>query len=277
MSASRAPAVPAAVDRTRQPHPAPRVRAATPFPYADRSAHVRSVYQHAASGYDRCYRRLWLRVAGEAGERALLAQVVTSARGLAHPDVLDAGAGTGALSRRLIAGLPGVHPVLVDLSPAMLARSADLHDPRVFARVEALPFPDASFDVVMCAWVIETVDDPRQVVQELLRVLRPGGTLVYSCCSRPASRTDRWRTAPLRAVVHALFAGHFLDETQTPFHDCDTSSRRTYAGGAVTVVSLGTCCRVLGPAATTVDLRLAATAAAATATATGGMRFASVS
>ena len=46
------------------------------------------------------------------------------------------------------------------------------------------------------------------------------------------------------AVVHAVFAGHFLDDTQTPFHDCDVSSRRTFAGGAVTVVSLGTCCEV---------------------------------
>ena len=240
-------AVLGAAERTRPQRPAPRARVALRHQQAGRSGHVRSVYQHAASGYDRCYRRLWLRVAGEAGERAMLAHVVQSAGGLPHPRVLDAGAGTGALSRRLTAGLPGVHPVLVDLSPAMLARAADLRDPRVVARVESLPFPDASFDVVMCAWVIETVDEPRAAVHELLRVLRPGGTLVYSCCSRPGSRTDRWRSAPLRAVVHALFAGHFLDETQTPFHDCDTSSRRTYAGGVVTVVTLGTCCRVPAP------------------------------
>jgi ubiquinone/menaquinone biosynthesis C-methylase UbiE len=227
--------------RRHLPHRAVSTGAGGP---AARSAHVRSVYERAASGYDRYYRRLWLAVAGDAGERAMLAQVTRLAGRLPSPRVLDAGAGTGALSRRLAAGLPGVHPVLTDLSPAMLARAADRGDPRVVAAVEALPFPDDAFDVVMCAWVIETVDDPRAAVTELLRVLRPGGVLVYSFCSRPASRVQRWRTGPMRAIVHALFAGHFLDETHTPFHDCDVSTRRTFAGGAVTVISLGTCCEV---------------------------------
>lgn len=129
------------------------------------------MYQRAASGYDRYYRRVWLRVAGEAGERAMLDRVIAALQAVPGPRVLDAGAGTGALSRRLALALPGVHPVLADLSPAMLARAADLEDARVVARVEHLPFDDATFDVVMCAWVIETVDEPRAAVRELLRVL----------------------------------------------------------------------------------------------------------
>lgn len=219
------------------------VAAAWPWS-ARRSPHVRSVYQRVAGRYDRYYRRAWLAVAGGAAEDVMLAHIIPVLSDRASPLVLDAGAGTGGLSRELAKALPTVHPVLVDLSPAMLAEAADLHDPRALATLNALPFPSAQFDVVMSAWVIETVDDPRAVITELLRVLRPGGLLIYSFCSRPGRRRDRWRTAPLRALVHAFFAGHFLTEAQIPFHDCHMSRRSTFAGGAVTVVSLGTCCTV---------------------------------
>lgn len=212
-----------------------------------RSAHVLTVYERAAARYDLVWRRLWLRVAGGVAEQAMLDAVVEVASSLHSPRVLDAGAGTGALSRRLAAALPGLHPVLVDLSPAMLAAAADLGDPRAVASVDRLPFADEAFDVVVSAWVIETVDDPVAAVSEMLRVLRPGGLLAYSFCSRPVRRRDRWRTAPTRAVVHALFAGHFLREEQTPFHDCAVSRRRSFSGGAATVVQLGRCCSV-GPA-----------------------------
>ena len=45
---------------------------------------------------------------------------------------------------------------------------------------EPLPFPDASFDVVLCTQVLEHVEDSRQLAQEVERVLRPGGTAVVS-------------------------------------------------------------------------------------------------
>ncbi len=209
-----------------------------------RSPQVLSTYERVAGQYDRYWRRLWLLVAGRAAERQMLDAVTRAVSAQAGLRVLDAGAGTGALSRRLSQALPDVRPVLVDLSPGMLARAAYLHDPRAIASVEALPFADSTFDVVMSAWVIETVDSPFVAVTEMLRVLRPGGLLAYSFCSRPARRRDRWRTGPTRAVVHALFAGHFLREEQTPFHDCGMSRRRSFAAGAATVVLLGKCCTV---------------------------------
>lgn len=173
---------------------------------------------------------------------AVTSAAMTTAAG--RPRVLDAGAGTGALSRRLAQLLPGTHPVLVDLSPGMLEGALDLADPRAVASVAALPFADDTFDVVMSAWVIETVDDPAAAVTEMLRVLRPGGLVAYSFCSRPARRWDRWRTGPTRAVVHALFAGHFLREERTPFHDCAASRRSSFGSGAASVVLLGKCCTI---------------------------------
>jgi ubiquinone/menaquinone biosynthesis C-methylase UbiE len=220
---------------------------AAPGGATGRSAHVLSTYERVAGRYDRYWRRLWLLVAGRAAEQAMLDAITRAVAGstdAGRPLLLDAGAGTGALSRRLAQALPDVHPVLVDISPGMLARAADLHDPRAVASVEALPFADGTFDVVMSAWVIETVDDPAAAVTEMLRVLRPGGLVAYSFCSRPVRRRDRWRTGPTRAVVHALFAGHFLREEQTPFHACATSRRSSFAAGAASVVLLGKCCAV---------------------------------
>lgn len=44
---------------------------------------------------------------------------------------------------------------------------------------EAIPFPDASFDTVVCTYTLCSVDDPVQVLKEMRRVLKPGGRLLY--------------------------------------------------------------------------------------------------
>ncbi len=50
----------------------------------------------------------------------------------------------------------------------------------VRGRAESLPFDDGSFDTVMCTQVIEHVPEPRAVLAECARVLRPGGILIVS-------------------------------------------------------------------------------------------------
>lgn len=47
--------------------------------------------------------------------------------------------------------------------------------------VEALPFADASFDVVVSFETIEHIDSPELFLQEIKRVLKPGGTVILSC------------------------------------------------------------------------------------------------
>ena len=72
----------------------------------------------------------------------------------------------------------------VDLSPEMLAltkdRSAELgrEVELLEADAEALPFPDASFDTVVCTLSLCAIPDERAAIAEMRRVLRPGGRLL---------------------------------------------------------------------------------------------------
>lgn len=62
--------------------------------------------------------------------------------------------------------------------------------------IEALPVPDASFDVVLCSQVLEHCDDPAQAVRELRRVTRPGGRVLASTHGVQVyhpSPVDLWR------------------------------------------------------------------------------------
>jgi SAM-dependent methyltransferase len=88
--------------------------------------------------------------------------------------VLDAGCGDGMWAALLTA--PEV--VCVDQSDAAVeaARARGLEALR--ANIEALPFEDGSFDVVMCNWVLYHLDNLDQGLNEIVRVLRPGGRFV---------------------------------------------------------------------------------------------------
>lgn len=94
---------------------------------------------------------------------------------------LDVGAGTGALSAAVSASCAPTLMVELDRSPADLhyGREHGLHGAAVpvAASAFALPFPCASFDVVVSALLLNQFDNPARAVAEMLRVLRPGGTI----------------------------------------------------------------------------------------------------
>jgi 2-polyprenyl-6-hydroxyphenyl methylase/3-demethylubiquinone-9 3-methyltransferase len=97
--------------------------------------------------------------------------------------VLDIGSGGGFLSSTLSdAGYD-----VIGIDPSMAAvQSAKENVAAAFARAvgEKLPFTDDSFEAVVCSEVLEHVDDPRAVVAEASRVLRPGGVFVFSLPNR---------------------------------------------------------------------------------------------
>jgi ubiquinone/menaquinone biosynthesis C-methylase UbiE len=99
----------------------------------------------------------------------------------AHGDVLDVAVGTG---RNLPFYPESVRLTGIDFSPAMLdiararaaelGREIDLHE----GDAQALPFPDASFDTVVCTLGLCGFPDERMAIAEMHRVLRPNGTLL---------------------------------------------------------------------------------------------------
>ncbi len=98
-------------------------------------------------------------------------------RALAPRRVLEVGGGQGELAEWMRDDL-GAQVSFLDFSPRMveLARGRGL-DAQV-GDVQELPFPDASFDVVVAAWMLYHVPDIPLGLREIARVLHPGGSLV---------------------------------------------------------------------------------------------------
>jgi demethylmenaquinone methyltransferase/2-methoxy-6-polyprenyl-1,4-benzoquinol methylase len=93
--------------------------------------------------------------------------------------VLDVATGTGAVARELLAQKQCT-VVGLDQSPEMLAEARRRLPPSVVlmeGRAEELPFPDAAFDALTFTYLLRYVEDPAAVLEELARVVRPGGTI----------------------------------------------------------------------------------------------------
>ena len=98
--------------------------------------------------------------------------------------VLEAGCGVGAQTLALARRSPGATITAVDLSAASLElarrRVLDAGLTGVVVRqadLRQLPCPDQTFDHVFVCFVLEHVDDAGQVLRELRRVSRPGGSI----------------------------------------------------------------------------------------------------
>lgn len=157
------------------------------------------------------------------------AALLSGARG----EVLEIGGGTGA-------NLPHYRDVerLTVSEPDPFMREKlwpKLESARVPVEIsdagaEALPFPDDSFDTVVSTLVLCTVPDQREALQEIWRVLRPGGRLLFIEHVRSEGRAARWqdRVTPLwrrlaagchpnRDTVTAMRTAGFLVEALESF------------------------------------------------------------
>ena len=103
--------------------------------------------------------------------------------------VLDVGAGTGAVSRRLVAA--GAQSVAVDASWAMLAHQASSRPPAMVGDISRLPLVDDAVDGAAAAFVLNHLADPVAALAELRRTVRPSGFViasVFSTADKPAAK-----------------------------------------------------------------------------------------
>ena len=112
------------------------------------------------------------------------AHLVKHARVRAGQRVLDVACGTGVVS--LTAARIGAHVTGLDLTPELLAHAREnssLCNLQVYwheGDVERLPFGDAAFDVVLSQFGHMFAPRPEVAIGEMLRVLKPGGTIAFS-------------------------------------------------------------------------------------------------
>jgi ubiquinone/menaquinone biosynthesis C-methylase UbiE len=123
--------------------------------------------------------------------------------------MLDVGCGTGALLRELVVRVPyGESYVGVDPLPDAVSKARRMSDPRIaFVRAAAgaLPFPAASFDLVVTTASLPHWSDPAAGVAELGRVLRANGRIVLVEVARTQRR--------IQTLVEA--AGLRVERTET--------------------------------------------------------------
>lgn len=100
--------------------------------------------------------------------------------------VLEVGCGTGLVMQR-VAGF-AAHVTGIDVSPGMLARARERGLDVREGSATALPFPDATFDVVYSFKVLAHVDPVEPALAEMARVTRPGGHLVFDAYNRHSLR-----------------------------------------------------------------------------------------
>jgi demethylmenaquinone methyltransferase/2-methoxy-6-polyprenyl-1,4-benzoquinol methylase len=144
-----------------------------------RTRHARELFAPLGPTYDR-YARLLSFGQDPRWRSFLVARIQPDAH-----RVLDVATGTAAVATELVRAEPARTVVGVDQSPEMLAAGRDrvaragLSDRIELreGRAEDLPFADREFDAVTFTYLLRYVDDVPATLRELVRVVRPGGTV----------------------------------------------------------------------------------------------------
>jgi demethylmenaquinone methyltransferase / 2-methoxy-6-polyprenyl-1,4-benzoquinol methylase len=164
---------------------------ATPLPQGEeKTARVRSMFDAIAPRYD-LVNRLMTFGLDQSWRRTTIAALGLPADSL----LLDLACGTGDLTRLALGR--GHRVIGADLSAGMLAANAT-GAPLVQADCGRLPFPDGTFDGLVCGYALRNFTDLAAALVETARVLRPGGRVAILEVDAPTSPV-------LRAGYHVWF------------------------------------------------------------------------
>jgi SAM-dependent methyltransferase len=190
----------------------------------------------------------------EAHTTPCAAQLVKRAGVRSGQRVLDVACGTGVVS--VTAARLGAHLTGLDLTPELLERARenariagveiDWHE----GDVENLPFSDSAFDVVLSEFGHMFAPRPEVAIGEMLRVLKPGGTIAFST----------WPPQFFSGRMFALTAGYLPPPppgVSSPALWGDTSTIRQRLGAAVKDILFDSA-TMLNPALSPIHHRVAA-------------------
>ncbi|MFZ1687409.1 MAG: class I SAM-dependent methyltransferase [Flavobacteriales bacterium] len=160
--------------------------------------------------------------------------------GLAPGKVLELACGTGRLTRHLAERLQPVSSITAsDVNPAMLQFAQRVINS---ARIEwnvvdavDLPYPDASFDLVVAQFGVMFYSDRVKAYREALRVLKPGGRLLFTCWNKLEANPTARLT---QEVVRRFFPTDTPAFYTVPFsyHDRAVIREEVLLGGFTRVV-----------------------------------------
>ncbi len=178
-------------------------------------------FDNQAAAYNRWY-TTWV---GQLTDRVEKEAIFALLPELEGRRVLDVGCGTGNISLAL--ARRGGRVVGVDSSGPMLASAHDKAERQglalawIRALAGQLPFAGASFDAVVCILALDFMTDRESALEEMVRVLRPGGFLTVAVLNRFSLwtlkrvirawlRPSLWREARFSTApeLRRLLAGH---------------------------------------------------------------------
>jgi ubiquinone/menaquinone biosynthesis C-methylase UbiE len=138
--------------------------------------------------------------------------IAARAAALGPRRILETAAGTGIVTEALARALPDAEIVATDLNQPMLDVAAGrVRSPNVRfqqADAQALPFADASFDLVLSQFGVMFFPDRVAAYREVRRVLEPGGRFLFNVW-------DRIENNPVTATVGAAVAARFPEHAES--------------------------------------------------------------
>jgi demethylmenaquinone methyltransferase / 2-methoxy-6-polyprenyl-1,4-benzoquinol methylase len=179
---------------------------------AEKSGHVRSVFDSVASRYDVMNDLMSLGL-----HRAWKAYAVAVANVQPGDAVLDIAGGTGDLAHAFAEKAGGAGTVVhTDINERMLSQGRDrllnkgVALPTLICDAEYLPLASARFDVVSVAFGLRNMTHKEQALREMHRVLKPGGRLLvleFSKVAQPLAKAYDWYSFKVLPLLGSLVAG----------------------------------------------------------------------